>query len=99
MGHRRRHGSNAGAIFALRASVDPVGISNTAVYAFPAIILGGLDSVGGVLIGGMVVTTVQNVTEATLGAGWVTIVSFALMLALLAIRPSGLFGQPDVVRL
>ncbi len=89
----------AGGIFALRASVDPVGLSNAGLFAFPAIILGGLDSIGGVVIGGLLVAGVQNAVQAAFGSGWVTIASFALMLGILGIRPSGFFGKPDVVRL
>ena len=89
----------AGSVFAIRSAVDPVGVSNVALLAFPAIILGGLDSVGGAAIGGLLFAGVQNFVEVALGSGWVTIVSFALMLALLAVRPSGMFGRPDVVRL
>jgi branched-chain amino acid transport system permease protein len=89
----------AGIAFSLGSAVDPVGVSNVGLLAFPAIILGGLDSVGGALLGGFALAGIQNAVQAGLGAGWVDIVSFALMLGILFLRPSGLFGTAEVVRL
>jgi len=89
----------AGIAFSLRSSVDPVGVANVGLFAFPAIILGGLDSVGGALLGGIILGTVQNVVQVVFGASWVDLVSFAVMLGILLVRPSGIFGKTEVVRL
>jgi branched-chain amino acid transport system permease protein len=89
----------AGIAFSMRSSVDPVGVANVGLFAFPAIILGGLDSVGGALIGGILLAGVQNAVQLTFGANWVNLLSFALMLAFLYLRPAGLFGKTEVVRL
>jgi branched-chain amino acid transport system permease protein len=89
----------AGIAFSLRSSVDPVGVSNIGLFAFPAIILGGLDSVVGALAGGIILGAIQNTVQVVFGAGWVDLVSFAVMLAFLLVRPSGLFGRAEVVRL
>ncbi|MGH1565269.1 branched-chain amino acid ABC transporter permease [Mumia sp. DW29H23] len=89
----------AGIAFALRASVDPVGVANIGFFAFPAIILGGLDSVPGALFGGLVLGALQNTVAATLGTDWVDLVAFSVMLAFLMVRPTGLFGKAEVVRL
>lgn len=89
----------AGVAFSLRSSVDPVGVANIGLFAFPAIILGGMDSVGGALLGGIILGTIQNAVQVTFGARWIDLVSFAIMLVILLIRPSGLFGKTEVVRL
>lgn len=89
----------AGIAFSLRSSVDPVGVSNVGLLAFPAIILGGLDSVGGALLGGLLLAAIQNSVQAIWGANWVVLVSFSVMLGLLLLRPSGMFGKNEVVRL
>jgi branched-chain amino acid transport system permease protein len=89
----------AGSVFALRNSVDPVGVSTVGLFAFPAIIIGGLDSVGGVFVGGLVLGFLQNFVQLWLGAEWVDIVSFLVMLGVLYVRPSGLFGRAEAVRL
>lgn len=89
----------AGIAFSLRFSVDPVGVSNVGFLAFPAIILGGLDSIGGALVGGILIAGTQNFVQLAFGAEWVHIISFTIMLAILLMRPSGLFGKAEVVRL
>jgi branched-chain amino acid transport system permease protein len=89
----------AGIAFGLRSSVDPVGVANVGLFAFPAIILGGLDSVGGAMVGGILLGIIQNTVQLVVGAQWVDLVSFAVMLAFLFVRPSGLFGKTEVVRL
>jgi len=89
----------AGSVFALRNSVDPVGVSTVGLFAFPAIIIGGLDSIVGVFVGGLLLGFLQNCVQLWLGAEWVDIVSFLVMLAVLYVRPSGLFGHAEAVRL
>jgi branched-chain amino acid transport system permease protein len=89
----------AGVAFSLESAVDPIGTANVGLLAFPAIILGGLDSVGGALLGGLLLAGLQNTVQATIGSGWVDVISFTLMLAFLFFRPSGLFGKAEAVRL
>jgi len=89
----------AGISYSMGSAVDPVGVANVGLMAFPAIILGGLDSVGGALLGGFVLAGVQNAVQVLLTPGWVDIVSFSLMLVILFFRPSGLFGSSEAVRL
>ena len=74
-------------------------VANIGFLAFPAIILGGLDSIGGALVGGLLIAGTQNFVQLTFGAEWVNIISFAIMLAILLVRPSGLFGRAEIVRL
>ena len=75
-----------------------------ALKAFPAAILGGLDSTGGALVGGIVVGLAQAMTEGYegslgfLGGGFGSIMPYIVMLAVLLWRPSGLFGTKDVAR-
>ena len=69
---------------------------------FPVAILGGLDSVSGVLVGGLVVGAAENVTagyiDPYVGGGTRDLVPFVLMLLVLMVRPYGLFGKRDIER-
>jgi branched-chain amino acid transport system permease protein len=69
---------------------------------FPVAILGGLDSVGGVLLGGLVVGAVENVAagyiDPYVGGGTRDFIPFVLMLAVLMVRPYGFFGKRDIER-
>jgi branched-chain amino acid transport system permease protein len=75
-----------------------------ALRAFPAAILGGLDSTGGALVGGLLI----GITEAMaagyqeqlsfLGRGFGEVAPYVVMIVVLLVRPSGLFGTKELTR-
>lgn len=76
-----------------------------ALKALPVIILGGLDSIKGALVGGLVIGVVEALTRANastlspiLGANVDLVVPYVIMIAVLMVRPYGLFGTPEVQR-
>jgi branched-chain amino acid transport system permease protein len=99
-------------IAAVCASMSPLGVgtvtlgtSTLALRALPAVILGGLDSVQGALVGGLAIGLAEvfagsYLAEYTdvLGTGYALIVPYAVMLLVLLIRPYGLFGTPEIRR-
>jgi branched-chain amino acid transport system permease protein len=81
------------------------GITGLAFRALPAVILGGLDSVqgalvGGLLIGGAEVFSGEYLASYTnqLGNGYSLIVPYVVMLGVLLVRPYGLYGTPEIRR-
>jgi len=80
------------------------GISATALRAFPAAILGGLDSTGGALLGGLVIGVSESLVAgyqdqlSFLGRGFGDVVPYVVMIAVLLGRPSGLFGTRELAR-
>jgi branched-chain amino acid transport system permease protein len=74
-----------------------------AFKAFPAIIIGGLDSVVGAIVGGLLVGFAESaagayITADWLGVGFAGIVPYLLMLVILLVRPYGLFGTEEIRR-
>lgn len=74
-----------------------------AFRAFPAIIIGGLDSIIGGIVGGLLVGFAEAaatvyVTFDFLGSGFAGIVPYLLMLLVLVVRPYGLFGTEEIRR-
>jgi branched-chain amino acid transport system permease protein len=74
-----------------------------AFRAFPAIILGGLDSVLGAIIGGFAIGFAESsasayLTYEWLGTGFGGVVPYIVMLLVLLIRPYGLFGTEEIRR-
>jgi branched-chain amino acid transport system permease protein len=69
---------------------------------FPVVILGGLDSVGGAVLGGLVVGAVESVgagyIDPHVGGGTKDFVPFLLMLVVLMVRPYGFFGKEVIER-
>ncbi|HEY2298695.1 MAG TPA: branched-chain amino acid ABC transporter permease [Jatrophihabitans sp.] len=89
----------AGIAYAMRLSIDPAGMTALGLLAFPAILLGGLDSVRGVLAGGFVLALAQSGAAFYLGGEWSNVTAYAVMLAVLLVRPRGFFGSRLAVRL
>jgi len=74
-----------------------------AFRAFPAIIIGGLDSIVGGIVGGLLVGFAESaatvyVTFDFLGSGFAGIVPYLLMLLVLIVKPYGLFGTEEIRR-
>lgn len=76
-----------------------------ALRAFPAMILGGLDSPGGAVAGGVIIGLTQVLTggyqpehAAWLGKGFSNVMPYLVMVVILLVRPYGLFGTREVRR-
>ena len=86
-------------------AMDPT-LGGAALLAFPAIILGGVDSITGAVVGGIIIGLVQDLTAgyeshvtSFLGAGIHQITPYLVMILVLLIRPYGLFGTRKVERI
>ena len=66
--------------------------------ALPAIVLGGMDSIEGAVVGGMIMGIVDGFAATYLGGQYVDVVTYGLLLVFLLVYPQGLFGSKEVVR-
>lgn len=66
------------------------------VKAFAVAILGGITSAWGVMLAGLLFGVAEALITATMGSGYTQIITFALVIAVLALRPNGLFGRAEV---
>lgn len=64
--------------------------------AFAVAILGGITSAWGVMLAGLLFGAAEALITTTLGSGYTQILTFALVIAVLALRPNGLFGRAAV---
>jgi branched-chain amino acid transport system permease protein len=77
-------------------------LSTVVLVAFPVILLGGLDSFPGAIIGGLTIGLVQELVKASSFIevrNTFEIVPYVLLLIVLVIRPEGLFGQKRIERI
>jgi len=88
----------------LIGSINGVNItfSDFGLKVFPAVILGGLDSIPGAVIGGLVVGILENLSGGYLsrvfGGGVKEVAPFVFLVVILMIRPYGLFGTKEIER-
>ncbi|HEX4832442.1 MAG TPA: branched-chain amino acid ABC transporter permease [Trebonia sp.] len=69
------------------------------LYAFAAAVIGGLTSLGGSLVGGIIIGVAVDVVSTYVGGDLALASALGLLLLTLAVRPNGLFGTAQVVRL
>jgi branched-chain amino acid transport system permease protein len=85
------------------AGVFP-GTAFLAFAAFPAVVIGGLDSIVGAIVGGVLVGVSVELAAtylssfSWLGFGFAGIVPWLLMMAVLLVKPYGIFGTEEVRR-
>jgi branched-chain amino acid transport system permease protein len=94
-------GALAGALIAPRLFLDVNFMGGVLVYSFAAATLGGFDSPFGAVIGGWVIGVTENLAGTYvdfIGSDLKILVPLAVILVVLLIRPSGLFGSPEVAR-
>ena len=90
----------AGLAGLLFANIYHVGLDmgHVGIQAFPAAILGGLDSILGSALGGLLIGVAENLAGGYIGSGYKEIAGFAIILIVLMLRPHGLFGEKDIER-
>src|SRR5882672_3534406 len=91
----------AGTLWTLVAG-GGLGMVLVGLKVFPIVIIGGLDSIAGTIIGALAVGMLESLAagylDPPLGGGFSNIASYLVLLAALFVRPYGLFGRPDVRR-
>jgi len=83
----------AGAFLIVIQPVQPAIGREYIGLVFAVCVLGGMGSIWGTLLGAMVLGIAESFTSTYFGPSWAPAVSFGLLLATLAFRPSGLFGR------
>jgi branched-chain amino acid transport system permease protein len=82
----------AGVLFAIRTIFDPAAGPIRLILAFEAVIIGGLGSMWGTLLGGVILGIAQGI-GAALSPTWQTLAGHVAFLLILIVRPSGLFPR------
>jgi branched-chain amino acid transport system permease protein len=88
----------AGVSFAQQNGVS-LGLGDLGLLAFPPLILGGLDSLLGAFIGGIIVGVIDAIVITYGNSQAQFAVTYALLLIILMVRPTGLFGSREVRRI
>ena len=82
----------AGVFLALRANISPADGPLRLLYAFEAVIIGGLGSLWGTLAGGIILGVAQSIGLKA-DPGWGILAGHLAFLAVLVVRPNGLFPR------
>jgi branched-chain amino acid transport system permease protein len=86
-------GSLAGVLIAGGSLVSPNYMDAVVVYGFVAAVLGGLESPGGAVVGGLAIGLLLSYVSGYLGSELVALASLVILVAVLLVRPQGLFSH------
>jgi len=91
----------AGVLLATFTYLEPI-MGHAGLKALPALILGGMDSVVGAILGGLIIGVAENLAgfylEQYLGGGINEITAYVIVLIVMMVRPYGLFGTKEIER-
>jgi branched-chain amino acid transport system permease protein len=91
----------AGVLWTLTAG-GGLGVAILGLKVFPILVIGGLDSAPGVLVGAMLIGVLESLAagylDPRLGAGFSGVAPYLLLLVVLLVRPHGMFGRPRIER-
>ncbi|MBO8140878.1 MAG: branched-chain amino acid ABC transporter permease [Firmicutes bacterium] len=82
-------GSMVSVVYTIHPQVGNVFLTR----AFVITVLGGLGSIPGALLGGVILGLAESLATVTVGIGWSEAISFTLLVAILIVRPQGLLGK------
>jgi branched-chain amino acid transport system permease protein len=78
------------------------GMALVGLKIFPIVIIGGLDSIVGAIVGAVLIGVLESLAagyvDPWLGGGFGTVASYLVLLGMLLVRPYGLFGRGAVRR-
>ena len=89
----RRFAGMGGAMLAPVLVLTPFAGTSVIVKAFAIVIIGGFGNVEGTILAGLIVGLIESYTTQFLDPGLIDIVVFALLLLMLAIKPTGLISE------
>lgn len=91
-----------GILLAVSAGVT-ISLGSVGLKALPVVLLGGLESIPGAIVGGLIIGILETVAAGYLdpyvGGGVADIMPFIIMILILLIKPYGLFGQERIERI
>ena len=87
-----------GGLFLGQLQIVSTDLESIGLLALPAVVIGGLQSIPGAIVGGLLVGLIEQLSASYISPKSTDIVIYALLLLILLVRPWGLFGQRELGR-
>jgi branched-chain amino acid transport system permease protein len=88
----------AGGILLANLQIVSPQLQEIGLIAFPAAVLGGMHSIPGAVVGGLTIGVIGQLAAGYVGGPEANVVIYAVLLLVLLVRPTGIFGSKEVVR-
>lgn len=88
----------SGIVLGIINGVNVHNLSAIGLKVFPVVILGGLDSIGGAILGGIIIGLLETFTGGYISTSLREIIPYIVLVFILMVRPYGLFGLVEIER-
>jgi len=88
----------SGIVLGIINGINVHDLSAIGLKVFPVVILGGLDSIGGAIIGGLIIGLLETFTGGYISTSLRDVVPYIILVFILMVKPYGLFGLVEIER-
>jgi len=88
----------SGIVMGVINGINVYDLSAIGLKVFPVVILGGLDSIGGAVLGGLIIGLLETFTGGYISTSLRDVVPYIILVFILMIKPYGLFGLVEIER-
>jgi branched-chain amino acid transport system permease protein len=88
----------SGIVLGIINGVNVHNLSAVGLKVFPVVILGGLDSIGGAILGGIIIGLLETFTGGYISSSLREIIPYIVLVIILMVKPYGLFGLVEIER-
>jgi len=88
----------SGIVLGIINGVNVHNLTGVGLKVFPVVILGGLDSIGGAILGGLIIGLLETFTGGYISTSLREIVPYIVLVLILMVKPYGLFGLVEIER-
>jgi branched-chain amino acid transport system permease protein len=88
----------SGIILGIMNGINVHDISVMGLKVFPVVILGGLESIGGAIIGGLIIGLLETFTAGYVSTSLKEVIPYIVLVSILLVKPYGLFGLVEIER-
>lgn len=88
----------SGVVLGIMTGVNVHELSSIGLKVFPVVILGGLDSIGGAILGGLIIGLLETFTGGYISTSLREIIPYIVLVVILMVKPYGLFGLVEIER-
>jgi branched-chain amino acid transport system permease protein len=90
--------ASVGGILLANIQLVSLSLGDIGLLAFPAVVVGGLTSIQGAVVGGLLIGVIEQLSAAYISIESQDVIVYVVLLLVLLVRPSGLLGEREVVR-
>lgn len=87
-----------GVLYGMAYSIDPLMGVQPGLAAFVAAVLGGIGSIPGAMVGGLIIGVTENLVAGYISSTYQGAITFLILILVLAVKPTGLFGKMNIVK-